>query len=567
MMNNNGRPTKKRRANDGQTTTDCAHDMNTVSTIGGGFLSLSSWFGYFSRQRDDTSSRPPSIEHSIQQSLSKMDRMENIMMRMEDKLATVGSLESRCEQLERKCSSLEAILKLTSQSRKEMDDISKTLKYHEMLIRNQKWEYSAPISSENILFIRGFQANEVDYIYQTSYLLKRNTEALRRGDFPDDDVYAPGDKGIRLHVRIDEDLLSYDESVDNEMSRHWKEFAAALKHFKPALDMLPNDCKSFIIFHTVQLNCDNTQCIKEALMSMPFKCFCFGVRHRIFHGGMSTIAALIDSNKYLQQLQFFNIQDMDRSDIAQLSSAIHRHSSIVEVTFQECFSDGLGDYMLHLLSRGDGDLKLERLSMPGNHLRGSQTGFNVCTRLTNFLAANPRLTFLDLQGNYLDDNDVALIANALHSNTTLSHLYIQGNSHIGDDGTTSLQRALYDACSLNSVSDSNHSCSVKADFIMTVNNVALNNSETRDVNRAQKIYSLLSIRNKRISNAQHFGDMDINLLPRLLEVVQKYSRLTGEDEDYVKALSIVYEIMRRWDKVSPLYKPLGTSEGFLIEQT
>eukprot|EP00573_Skeletonema_grethae_P010558 CAMPEP_0201701658 /NCGR_PEP_ID=MMETSP0578-20130828/33537_1 /ASSEMBLY_ACC=CAM_ASM_000663 /TAXON_ID=267565 /ORGANISM="Skeletonema grethea, Strain CCMP 1804" /LENGTH=68 /DNA_ID=CAMNT_0048189025 /DNA_START=9 /DNA_END=211 /DNA_ORIENTATION=- len=68
------------------------------------------------------------------------------MMRMEEKLATLGSLESRCEELERKCNSLETIVKSTSQSRKEKDDISKTLKYHEMLIRNQNWEYSASIS-------------------------------------------------------------------------------------------------------------------------------------------------------------------------------------------------------------------------------------------------------------------------------------------------------------------------------------------------------------------------------------------------------------------------------------
>eukprot|EP00574_Skeletonema_japonicum_P008014 CAMPEP_0201735714 /NCGR_PEP_ID=MMETSP0593-20130828/37801_1 /ASSEMBLY_ACC=CAM_ASM_000672 /TAXON_ID=267983 /ORGANISM="Skeletonema japonicum, Strain CCMP2506" /LENGTH=44 /DNA_ID= /DNA_START= /DNA_END= /DNA_ORIENTATION= len=44
-----------------------------------------------------------------------------------------------------------------------------------------------------------------------------------------------------------------------------------------------------------------------------------------------------------------------------------------------------------------------------------------------------------------------------------------------------------------------------------------------------------------MSNVQDFVDIDVKLLPNILEAVQKYSRLTEETEDYVEALSIVYE--------------------------
>ena len=161
-MNDNKRssPTKKRKASDGRATVDGPHDVNTGNTNDGGFLS--SWFGYFSGRRDDASAGPPNNEQFIQQSLSKMDRMEQIMMRMEEKLATVSSLESRCEQLEKKCCSLENKLESTSQSTKEhmnrletkVDTVhvklDKSLKFHEyneMMMKNQHWKYSAIVHS------------------------------------------------------------------------------------------------------------------------------------------------------------------------------------------------------------------------------------------------------------------------------------------------------------------------------------------------------------------------------------------------------------------------------------
>ena len=65
-----------------------------------------------------------------------------------------------------------------------------------------------------------------------------------------------------------------------------------------------------------------------------------------------------------------------------------------------------------------------------------------------------------------------------------------------------------------------------------------------------------------MSNTQYFGDIDVKILPNMLEAVQK-----GYDASFAKnnfwvdpkvdPLSIVYEIMRKWDKVIPLYKSLG----------
>jgi len=307
--------------------------------------------------------------------------------------------------------------------------------------------------------------------------------------------------------------------------------------------VLPDDSETSITFGNVQLNQEMTQLVKDALMKVPFKLFCFQYSCH-FHGGMSTIAAMMDNNKYLQILDVHRILDMDSNDITKLCSAIHRHPSLVDVSISGCFTGSrLGNEMLQTLLRTDG-LKLERLGMAENALLGIRTDINVCTLLADYLATNPRLEELDLQNNRLDHSDAVLIANALRSNTTLRHLHISAND-VGAVGDEALRRALCDETSLNSVADSNHSC-----FIET-NDFFGNEDDDIEINRAEKIYGLLSSRNKTMSNVQDFGDIDVKLLPNVLEAVQNYSN--DRDEDIVKELSIVYEIMRCWDKVSSLY--------------
>ena len=218
-MSNCSSPTKKRKANDGRAATGSAHDVSTDNTNdGGGFFS--SWFGYFSGRNDCSSSGSLSNENLIQQSLSKMDKMEQIMMRMEEKMtrmeekmATVGSVESRCEQLEKKCSSLENILESTKKHiDKKFDSLDidlerkcgslgdrleakvdavykqadKSLKHHEfneMMLKNQSWEYSVQIPSEYDFIQRNYTEDEAEYLAVNADNIKDYTVGFRRGEF------------------------------------------------------------------------------------------------------------------------------------------------------------------------------------------------------------------------------------------------------------------------------------------------------------------------------------------------------------------------------------------------
>ena len=237
-----------------------------------------------------------------------------------------------------------------------------------------------------------------------------------------------------------------------------------------------------------------------------------------------------------------------------------RHRSVVELCLNNCLGNGLGDEMMTSLLSING-LKVERLVLSSNDITSS-----VITELSAFLATDPPLRYLDLDDNNLNDNDAEMLANVLRSNTTLRRLDLYENS-ITDAGGESFRLVLHDGSSLNSVASSNHSCCVCGDVVDSVNmyrswpeirswdmNGLRNETE---LNRARKIYGLLSYRNIAMSNVQHFDDIDVNLLPNMVASVQKYANLDEQSQvelDYsVNALSIVYEVMRKWDKAFPLY--------------
>ena len=89
---------------------------------------------------------------------------------------------------------------------------------------------------------------------------------------------------------------------------------------------------------------------------------------------------------------------------------------------------------------------------------------------------------------------------------------------------------------------------------------------TPKVNRARKIYHLLSERNREWSNVHHLNlelddeDDSLALVPNVLAGVHQYYHGTRfsqrYDSDQVRPLSIMYEILRSW-KMPQLYECRG----------
>ena len=305
--------------------------------------------------------------------------------------------------------------------------------------------------------------------------------------------------------------------------------------------------------------------MKDALMNQPFRELTFmndrnGNYHQNYGMSVDAIVDIVNSNKHLRKLDLENNIIYGRH-IEGICSSVHNHPSLVHLDLCNCFEDGdgLGDEMLTSLLTS-GTLKLERLVMSCNGITSNGT-----TLLSDFLATDPPLKELDLSENrLLTDNDATLIANALRSNTTLRHLDLAHGS-ISGVGGESFRLVLHDDSTLNSVSDSNHSCKICLDGINnpwkmnrlyeSINDLGI----AREMNRGRKIYKLLSSRHKSTSNVQHFGGIDVKILPDIVLAVQKYASCQVEtDVDFVRELSIVYELMRKWDKVFPLYVTLNS---------
>ncbi|KAL7454337.1 hypothetical protein ACHAWC_006938 [Mediolabrus comicus] len=552
-------PMKRRKENDGRAAETGAQNVNTNNnyTNDGGSENLS----------------------------QKMDRMMQIMMGMKEKLDNISSLERRCEHLEAKCSTLENILENNTQSMKEhvdskitkineatdslhakIDQIIKRQEYNDMLVKNQSWKYLVDVLSvDEWVNVADLTEDEAANISEDSKRLREATEKLRRGEFPRvDDNY--NEKGITLE--------EIEPSVENYLLPYWREFAEALKQFTPAFGVLPDDWESYFHMEDVDLNNDAMLILRDALINKPFHTLSFINNDRDADvGGMSVdaIMDIVDSNKHLRQLDIEG-NLVDGVHIGKICSVVlHTHPFLVCLDLSKCFRNGAGDEMMISLLTTSGTLKLEKLVMAFNDITS-----NVTTLLTDYLAADPQMKWLDLRRNILTDNDAELLANALRSNTTLRHLDLglfYNESTITDVGAGAFCLVLNDERNLNSAALSNHSCHIPGVGPPSLNKNVLRQEwheirswdmtrlrKETEMNRAQKIYNLLYSRNKSLTNVQHFDGIDVQILPNMVEAVQRYSGIIseqceGEVEQHYNAedLSIVYEVMRKWDKVFSLY--------------
>ena len=144
------------------------------------------------------------------------------------------------------------------------------------------------------------------------------------------------------------------------------------------------------------------------------------------------------------------------------------------------------------------------------------------TELPDYLASNPPLRSLYLQNNILNDNDDILIARALKHNTNLEELCLaRRNNNVTEVGSRALRKAVYDDTSLNSVSDSNLTCSIDGVAFRTFS--IPNNYRNTNLNRRRKIFNLLSARNAEERRRSRCS----KLIPKVLESVYTVMAMNG----------------------------------------
>ena len=179
--------------------------------------------------------------------------------------------------------------------------------------------------------------------------------------------------------------------------------------------------------------------------------------------------------------------------------------------------------------------------------------------LMQSLKTNTTLQQLYLRNNRISDKSVPSFTDALHNNTTLRSLDLQYNNLRVQTGRKVMIKALCDTTSLDSIVNSNHTCSI---VIAGRNYGGTFEEELGKINalenEGEKIrykVVLAKKQNKELINNRMFDDVPLELIPRVLELVQQEIGCHGYGEGIVKSvkkrntinrLSNLYELISQW---------------------
>ena len=430
------------------------------------------------------------------------------------------------------------------------DSVHKKLKYHEILLKNQKWKYSAERPSweywETDLWDDNADEEEAEGFLRQ---IEDVTNQMRNGTSSDGFI----DIGAQL-------------PYNDVFLPHWKEFADAIEQFR--YHPLPEgDNESHLRLCNMELPETVIDLLSNALKSTLFHKFTL-VGNTFGQNGIDLALNYFENNDIMVQFHLSNNLIAMR-DIKRLSKIIRKHRSIKHVALTSHWYEGFNTYQMLKSIMSAGKSKLTSIDVANNRIR---TGGG--TFISNFLAKNPILANLHINDNLLEDDDAVAIARALENNTSLCTLDIRGNN-LTSKGWKALQKAVFNKTRLNSAADSNHTCTIDFPTILDDNTyqevISMNGSHPgayfifdEDCVRQKKIYNILSARNRSCSNVEHFKDVPFELFPDMVVSIKRCSyyhipeNTPSQDTRDVKPHSIIYEICRYWDESLAVFEALSS---------
>jgi len=484
------------------------------------------------------------LDHSRSQTMS----MASMQHEMNDMKEEVKQMRSEMKNLSEKSDMLE------NANSRWFGEVDSRLKYHEVMLKNQKWEYSAPPPSSRYWRSVGHTEHDESYagLEATDFLdqIKTNTCNMRYGKWPEG-----------RHIIS----MSADVAYDAAFLPHWKEFADALMEHHHIIKWVAekNAYGSSLYLADVELPREVTNLLSSALCLTHFQTLI--LKNNDFgRNGIEFALNCIEDNPILKKFVLGHNQIDEGEDFDRLCEIVKHHQSIETVHLVACKGDELNGFdMLHSIIIA-GSNKLKDIDLSENDI---STGGS--TLISYFLGTNPILHTLALRGNELNDNDAKSIASALKRNTKLTCLDLNENPMITRVGWEALHKIEFDDTSLNSAADSNHTCDIVYPEELQLRNINQKNYDDWKAVRSQKIFNVLSSRNKNCSNVQHLGDVPLEIMPEMLNSIQKYSEYhftscveewapTQDTDNDVRALSVLYEIMRKWDKALSVYESLSS---------
>ena len=506
---------------------------------------------------------------SVHQELSEMKstinelmyNMTNMMQMMQSQSKVIYNMQGDINRLTQKCNSMETSIKQTT--KKRFDSVDDKLKYHDILLQNQKWVYSAPRPSADYWgTLEEEEENEAEHFLEQ---IKKCSEEMR---------YGTGNGEI---------VLNTDLSFNQVFLPHWQEFANALEqyHYHINHSTEQRDNSKLHLFY-VKLPENVISLLSNALKSTHFSHLI--LRDNNFgQKGIDFALDYLESNLMLKQFTLVN-NPMD--DINKLCQIVKEHPSVDGLTLDNCKGGDIDGYqMLKMVINAGKKLQFVDLSNNNISTGGGTALSDILARdhtegdtyiIADFLVKSTILDSINLYGNELNDNDAFNIAGALRHNKTLRSLNLI-NNNLTKTGWKALRKAEFDDSSLNSAADSNHTCAIEyppdgSEVIEGVDTSEMNDNPQAQLRlhphyiRQKKIYTVLSSRNRDCSNVGHFEDVPVELLPDMSQSIQRYSHYRVGDPDIsqgfgdVKPLSIIYEMCRHWEESLAAFETLSLSK-------
>ena len=407
-------------------------------------------------------------------------------------------------------------------------------------LANVTWSYKASVPPSSYWYELEYDDEYIDNLCNYFFAsIKRDTHKIRRGQFVENKIDIDIGNGDVGEFDAEEVTIIHDDTLIS----HWRELADALKQ--------QNLCTG------VQLNIINMHLPYEVLAILMqglaekdmHRMSLDGVVFQEFRQGIDFAVDMIQRSRMMQHFCWaYNGMSMtDITDSNRLFEAVVNHPSLTTITLDAYIGHANGyDNLISLLTTQS---TMKELVYRGNNVL---TGGD--TRLSEFIATNPPLRELVLCRNELKDEDAIRIAYALQHNTNLLEFNLTYN-RFTELGTAALERAVCDQSSLNSLSDCNHSCAVSTKEGTLFNECSNRASSNQGMNRGNKLYKLMSARNKEGTNVdclkREMDDDDIfKLMPNILECIQSYhscyertlTHIPWRSEVY--PLSIMFELSR-----------------------
>ena len=497
------------------------------------------------RRADDGGSVVAAAAAAVETPSSKDDKLMSALHQLLDQNSTqmamiknmqgdITSMKGEITQLREKCNGMEKIML------SRFDVVDNKQKYHRVLLQNQKWKYSAPRPSQQYWDSLDEDGDQDDAAEEFLEQIKEGTELMRYGNG-------------RYYILV---CPNISVPYNQEFLPHWEEFADALEQHEYCLKCLPDDgIESVLRICNVELPDNVLRSLSNALKSTHFRQFALQ-NNNFGQGGIDFALKYLQNNRILEEFCFNDNPIENMKDIKQLCRIIKEHPSIKYLTVRGC--EGIDGYEMLQRIMAAGKYNLKTVDLGNNDI---STGGD--TFIPDFLASNPILENLMLTGNYIDNNDAMAIASALKHNTKLRFLDIRHNI-IKKSGWKALRKVEFDDTSLNAAFDSNHTCYICYPHDLRFRRMSDFPNHNPTYVGQKKIYSILSSRNRKYSNVEHYEDVPVELLPDMLVSIQKYAnyhvpdRAPDQADNDVIPVSIVFEILQRWDKSLATFEALSS---------